>query len=412
MNFLNLFRSYQPDKVEEQKPQPQPEERGFNYYNDSLNYNFISSYTTNQHNRLSAVYAATNQISNAIGVMPFNVYETDNEGFKNINFKHYLNDILEQPSSTLTRFNYLKLIGTSIMLNGNAYSKIVRKDNKVIEIQFIHPNDVEILFDKKTKNKQFKIKSENRIYSNKDFLHFYYYTNDGVIGVSVINYAINSLKLASDAENHSSKFFKSGASLNGVLNASGTLTAEQKQQINMAWNAAFNNPDSSGVAVLPQNLEFQPISINPADSQLLESRQYSVIEIARFFNISPIKLFDLTKNSYATLEQTQLSFLSDTVLPYITLIELELNNKIFNEVEKRIYKIKFDESVLLTTDMQSTVEYYSKMVEKGLMTINEARRKLNLNDRTEGDKLVMQMNMSSVENIIKQLPQPKNTRSK
>ena len=237
-------------------------------------------------------------------------------------------------------------------------------------------------------------------------LHFWMYSNDLVNGLSVINYAVNSLKLATDANNHSQNFYKSGAASSGLLKLDARLDQKQKDQIKSSWLAAFNDPNSAGVAILPNNIEYQPITINPKDAMLLETRQFDVIEIARFFNISPIKLFDYSKNSYSTLEQTQLSFLEDTVNPYLIMLEQELNRKIFNIAQQNQNEIQFDRTAMLSTDKAALSEYFKNMLVNGIMSINEVRKCLNLNDVDNGDNLFMQLNMSTVDNLINQTPAP------
>ena len=73
-----------------------------------------------------------------------------------------------------------------------------------------------------------------------------------------------------------------------------------------SWQTAFSPSTGTpnGVAVLEGNMDFQPITVNPSDAQLLETRQFNVIDICRFFGVSPVKAFDLSNSSYSTVEAT------------------------------------------------------------------------------------------------------------
>ena len=104
-----------------------------------------------------------------------------------------------------------------------------------------------------------------------------------------------------------------------------SLTGKQKVDLKTSWQTAFSPTTGTpnGVAVLEGNMDFQPITVNPADAQLLETRQFNVIDICRFFGVSPVKAFDLSKSSYSTVEATQLAFLTDTLSPLLEKIELE-----------------------------------------------------------------------------------------
>ena len=330
----------------------------------ALSFNSTSSYISSSAMRLSAVYAACNSISNAVASLPVNIYEIDGNGFKNINYQHQLSTILnKQPSSNLSRFNFFKLIISSVLLKGNGYAAIIRNlKGEITAIRYLHPEQVTPNYNWQTDTITYFVTGFKQPIQSKDILHFWMYSNDLINGVSTISYAVNSLKLATDASNHSQNFYKSGAASSGLLRSGAKLDSAQKAQIRQSWNSAFSDPNSSGIAILPFGCEYQPISINPKDAMLLESRQFDVIEIARFFNISPIKLFDLSKTSYSSLEQTQLSFLEDTINPFLIMLEQELNRKLFNQAEQSINEIQFDRSAMLSTDKQSLAEYYKSML--------------------------------------------------
>jgi phage portal protein BeeE len=51
-------------------------------------------------------------------------------------------------------------------------------------------------------------------------------------------------------------------------------------------------------------MDYTPVTVNPVDAQLLETRQFNVVDICRFFGVSPVKAFDLTHSSYSTVEAT------------------------------------------------------------------------------------------------------------
>lgn len=147
-------------------------------------------------------------------------------------------------------------------------------------------------------------------------------------------------------------------------------------------------------------MEFAPISINPADAQLLETRQFNVVDICRFFGVSPVKAFDLSKSSYSTVEATQLSFLTDTLSPLLENIELELERKLLLPSERTKYDVQFNVEALLRVDKNSLAEYYQKLFNVGAITINEIRRELNLPKIENGDLNFLQVNINSVDNII------------
>ena len=157
----------------------------------------------------------------------------------------------------------------------------------------------------------------------------------------------------------------------------------------MNWKRLHSGDGASGLAILKQNMEYQPIGTNATDSQLLETRLFNVTEVARFFNISPVLLGDLSKSSYNTIEAANLEFVSHTLLPYISLIECEFNRKLLKQSERAVYSIDLDENYLLRTDKTSTANYLSTLVAGGILSINEARNQLGFGEIEGGDSHII-----------------------
>ena len=122
-----------------------------------------------------------------------------------------------------------------------------------------------------------------------------------------------------------------------------------------------------------------------ADSQFLELKQYSAIQIASAFGIKPVQIGDLTKASYASAEAQQLSFLIDTLLYIIKQYEEEINYKVLNGTG---CYAKFNVDVILRADFRNKVETLATAVNSFMMTPDEARRKLDLGNKPGGDQLV------------------------
>lgn len=391
--FDNIFR---------RKPQKEvinmtPEERSLAV---ALGYNSISSYSTTQSMRLSAVYAATNMISNSCALLPMKVITT--EGGRKKEIEHPLARVLNlKPNAKYNHFNFMKLLIESVILKGNGYAYIVRDENlNVKELQLIDADFVTPIIQPDGSMK-YIVNGLSQAIDSVNMIHLYQHCDNLGNGISTIKYADMALRGAHAAESHSENFFKSGAGLMGVLKASAPLTNEQKKQVAESWRLSISNTMGGGVAILPQGLDFQSISISPEDSQLLETRKYNVVEIARFFNVSPVRLFDYSNVSYSTLEQTNLSYLQDTILPFTQLMEDEFNLKLFKPSEVGKLFVDFDYSVLVQTDKTTEAEYYTKLLTNGVLSINDVRSRLGFEPSEEvgSDKHWMQISYATIENI-------------
>jgi len=173
-----------------------------------------------------------------------------------------------------------------------------------------------------------------------------------------------------------------------------------------SWQSAFS-PETgtpNGVCVLEGNMEFEPITVNPSDAQLLETREFNVIDICRFFGVSPVKAFDLSKSSYSTVEATELAFLTDTLAPLLEKIELEFERKLYKPSEKDGIDVRFDTATLLRADKQSLASYYNTLFNIGVISPNEIRKELDLPAVENGDNTFVQVNIQTLEKAVSSTP--------
>lgn len=366
------------------------EERALTYYSDALNFNNYSSFSANYAMRLSAVYRAVELISDSVAMLPIFVQFEDKDGFKTRYTEHNANKLLnDEPNELMTRYQFIKLLMIDVMLRGNAFAYIRRDEmGNATELVYLRPDTVTINYNELTRVLNYRCNTIAGIIEPCNMVHLLKYSTDGVNGISILQNAKNTLALTNDTEKQAHNFFKSGCALSGVLTVQGQLQDKQKEQIRSSWNSAYNS-DGGGLAVLQGNMSYQPISINATDAQLLESRLFNVSDIARFFSVSPVLLGDLSKSSYSTLEQSQLQFLSQTLQPYITMIEQEFSRKIFRPSEINL-SVNIDEKALIMTDKAALASYYVQLQQNGLMTANEIRKELGLPAIEGGDKTVMQ----------------------
>ena len=375
------------------------EERSFGL---GLNFNTLSSYQLSHSMSLSVVYAATNMISNSCALIPMKVLTTKG-GRRKEDDNHPLNTILNlKPNKTHNHFNFIKLLIESTILNGNGYAYIERDSELNVKgLHLIRPDLVTpVLTDNGVK---YLVTGMDSAVDAINMIHLYQHVDENFKGISTLRYADMALSGAYNAEKHSDNFFKSGAGLMGVLKSSAPLTNEQKKQVAESWTTSIKNTMGGGVAILPQGLDFQSISVSPEDSQLLDVRKYNAIQLCRFFNISPVKVFDFDNVSYSTLEQTSMSYLQDTILPFTQLMEDEFNLKLFRPSQVGKFSIDFDYSVLVQTDNTSEAEYYNKLLTNGILSINDIRTKLGYEPIPEedgGDAHFIQISYGTVKNVV------------
>lgn len=356
---------------------------------------------------LSTVYRCVDLISDSVAVLPLKTYLLDEGGFKKEYKTHPAYMILDlEPNEDMTRFVFFKTLMASVLLTGNGYAYIERDRNlNLLQLIYIPTSQVTIVYitDKNgIMRKRYQVVGFKELVEPKDMIHVLNFSYDGIIGISTLTHARQTLGIATKSEEHASGFFESGGAVSGILTVEGKrLDKTQKDQIYETWDERMSQ-HPNGIAVLEGNMKYQPITVSPKDSQLLESRQFNVVDICRFFSVSPVKAFDLSKSSYSTVEATQLQYLTDTALAVITKIEQEINRKVFLRSERGRIIAEFDTSAILRTDKAAQAAYWKDMFYVGAASPNEIRRENNLSRVDNGDKVFVPVNTQTLDNALMQ----------
>jgi HK97 family phage portal protein len=159
--------------------------------------------------------------------------------------------------------------------------------------------------------------------------------------------------------------------------------------------------------LLEEGMKLEKLGIPPNDSQFLESRQHQITEIARWFNLPPHKLKDLSKSSFNNIESEQRSFVSDSLLPWSVLLEQSFNMQLLTPAEFRLgYYTKHIFEGLLRGNSAERADFYSKMLDRGVFSINEVRELEDLNPVEGGDIHLVPLNFTTLENAGKPIVNP------
>lgn len=363
-----------------------------------------TNYTESKALKLSTVYRAVNVISDSVAILELHNYQYKGDWkYKQYNKLYYLLNV--QPNSKMSAFTFKKNIVQSVLLKGNAYILLKRDKNtqEVIEMELLDTDTIQVLM----VNNQLKYQVINTkvVYDSADIVHIMNYSTNGYVGVSTLSYASMCLGNSYNSEEHASNFFSNGANLSGILRpvAGVNLTKDKADKAKESFINSLNgdlNGSSGGIVVLDAGLEYQAISINPKDAQLIENRRFNVITICQFFGVPPSKVFDLSKSSYATNEAQQIDFLNSTLLPILEKIEIEFFRKIFSPVEYDLTELKFDVSNIIRLDSTTQASYFSQLFNMGALSTNEIREKLNLNYPVAGgNEHMIQVNVQPLNNM-------------
>ena len=227
-----------------------------------------------------------------------------------------------------------------------------------------------------------------------DMLHFPGFGFDGVRGRSVIHHAArNATGNALAMDEYSGKFFAAGAHPSVVLKAPKRMSPEQISELQNAFVRKYGGLHNAHQVplVLTEGMTADPLSVNAEDSQLLDSRKFTVIEIARAFGVPPHMIGETSGSTSwgSGIESMTKAFVAFTLAPHLTVIEQEINRKLFRTARNFV---RFDREALIVGDMVARAQFNRAAIGgpgtgPGWKTVNDVRHDDNLPPVDGGDTL-------------------------
>ena len=357
----------------------------------------------------SAVWAAMRLLSESVSTLPLNVYKKENNGDRSEQTTDLSYLLKYQPNSYQNKITFLEKVMMDLLSNGNSFVRIERNTlGKPIQLLPLNYNEVTVYFkDDKLYYSSDQLKGT---YNAEDILHFKLITsvNDtnsrtaqgGILGMSPITQCKNAIGWGMDVEEFGRTWFKNSAKLSGILKTSRSLSEQAIDRLRNSFNSNYSKLSGSNqTAVLEEGLEFQPLSVSADNAQFLQSREFSISEIARIFNVPPHLLKDLTKSSFNNIEMQSQEFVTYSLMPYLNKIELEMNTKLFRKTNIGKEYVKFNVNSLLRGNIKDRSDYYKTAITNGWLSINEVRAKEDENKIADGDKHFIPLNMTTIKNI-------------
>ena len=348
-------------------------------------------------------YACLKVLMEAIGKLPLKIQQyTPDKGIRIARDHPYYRMLNERPNRYMTASSFWSTCEQFRDDRGNAYVWIDTRDPKHPQLWHLDPSKVQIYYDdalklsKTTADVYYKYTEGGNsvLFSSEEVLHFKsHYTKDGITGISVREQLSATIRGNIKAQEFINKTIESGMTAKSVLNYTGSLNDESVKtlvrEINKYAKGTMKDKGIDNIIPMPVGFSLQPLNLKLADSQFLELRQYSALQIASAFGVKPYQVGDYTKSSYASAEAQQLSFLVDTLLFIVKQYEEELTYKLLTDEEvAQGYHIKFNVAVMLRADQKTQIDTLSTAVSNFLMSPNEARERLDLPSKDGGDQLI------------------------
>jgi HK97 family phage portal protein len=309
----------------------------------------VGDLTAQQAQTVAAVYAAIHAYSDTISTLDLALVDRATD---DADAAHPLAAILAGDfNREQTAQQALAYLVSSLFTRGNAYAQIVRTaGGKPLELVPLDPDTVtpkrkngKIIYQVSTGSGE-EAQEPDELPAD-DVIHVAINWQPKVLrGVSPIAYARSSIALGLALDAFGLAFFTNGAQTRVLLEAPGAVTEDQARQIVERFNAnnsGLENAHRTGL--LSGGVKAHTLTVAPDEAQFLETRKFTVNEIARWFGLPPSRIGgDRSSGTYSNLLQDQQAFITHSIRPVCKMFAAELERKLLLASERAAYRIAFD----------------------------------------------------------------------
>jgi HK97 family phage portal protein len=324
--------------------------------------------------KVSGFYRGVIYISSQISKLPFSVKDKNNTVLLNDRVTKLIG---QAPNPEINSMDFWLLALQTAIIEGDHYSEIERDTvGRPVNLWPLEPGRVNpdrdvngnLYYRVTNFSKPDSFLAPQNVFHLKNF----HLTKDGIKGLGLVSYATSTLGISIGADKMANALFRNAGLPSGVLEIPGTLSDDAYKRLKENWQDNQNGENSGKVAMLEEGMKYNVVSHAPDVMQFLESRKFSVLEIARFLGLHPTKLFDIEGAKFANMENANLETVTDLLDTWARRIEKEINVKLLSySFDGR--KADIDTFELTRGDMATRGEYFSKRMQSGSITPNQIR---------------------------------------
>jgi HK97 family phage portal protein len=354
---------------------------------------------------IGAVYACVKVISETLGFMDLEVVEQVGK-YTRANQSHSNYWLLHaEPSPDYNAFEWKQGMAAYALLWGNGYSWVKRdrfataKELKLLPAWEVTPKRTErgkIYY-------EWNSSSGTEIILQEDMIHLKNLGTDGLVGMSPIELQRESLGSAYAKILHEGAFYQNGAKASGILMTPGHLGKSETKNLQQSFDKANEGARNRFKTILlEEGVKYQQLTIPQNDAQFLESKKFDQTEIAGWYRVPPHMIGNLTDANYSNIDAQDRSFAKNTIVPWATRFQQEIDRKLFFAEERGKYKSQFNLDDLIKGDIKTRYEVYNSGVQSGILRPSEPREAEGwpMEDTKEINQFFMNGTMMPVKTIL------------
>jgi HK97 family phage portal protein len=332
----------------------------------------------------AAVYACTTLIAQDIGKLPVRLVEQDDAGIWTEIWSPAFSPVLAKPNRYQTINKFLEQWLVSKLTTGNTYV-LKQRDERgvVVALYVLDPAQVRPLvtpdgavYYELTTSPLAGVEDTVTVPAREIIHDLMVPLFHPLVGVTPI-YACGMVALQGlKIQENSTNFFANGSSPGGVLLVPGQLNQEQATRMHTEWTEKYTGTNAGKVAILPNGITYQAMTVNAVDAQLIEQLKWTVEQICSCYHV-PAALIDSSHQPpYANSEPLVQQYYSQCLQCLIVALELALDHGLgLVDVPGKRYGTECDIDALIWMDTTTKTKAATDAIVGGVLSPNESRAK-------------------------------------
>jgi len=315
---------------------------------------------------IPAIYRGITLISDAIGALPLCAYRNKREVLPTP-------QILMRPVPNETRMETISAMAAALIVHGNYIAVLGEPGANGLpdSIYPVSPDRVEV----SKANGRITYKIDEKSYDQSEIMHIKNFTMPGdLVGKGILAVAKQALGKEIAINEYASRYFDGGVNPTAVIkSANPDLTQEEADALKNAWMAMYSSRNRSPV-VMNSTTDFEVLSSNAAESQLVEAQTAGLTEAANILGLPPYFLGSPNSSrTYSNVVEENLQLIKWSIQPIAERIEAAFSDLL---VRGQTAGDKYDS--LLKTDTASRYNAYATALSNGFLSVDEVRSYENL----------------------------------
>jgi HK97 family phage portal protein len=368
----------------------------------------------------STVFTCTRILAESVGLLPLTMMRQDGDDKTDATAHPMYAALQNAPNDEISAQRFRETLTGHCVLGGMAYSQIYRRrgTGEANELQPLLPSEVTPDRERTgTRRLVYVVKEGNSAEKTytvvrgkpHDIFCMPGIGWDPARGYSVLRLARHSIGTGLAAERNVAAFYARGGRLPYYLKLKEPFENDQAfDEFRADWERIYAEPHRA--PILESFIEeYKQIGLSAVDSQLLETRQFTVPEICRWFRIPPHLAGDLSRATFSNIEEQALEFVNFTLMPWLKRWEQELWRCVLTPEEKKQgYFWRHNVNALLRGDFLKRMQGYSIALQNGFLNQNEVRDLEDRNGFRGGDDYHIQLNMQTLPSAASDGSAPQN----